>query len=110
MKKISQFIMTVGLSLVVVGCSSQKNTENPDKQVAEECVNKINSIAKGKSGTVNHLGIRKEDGVVARAGGVALKEGKQTWLPYVEATLLDNGVPGSAWRNCMQQHGVDIGS
>jgi hypothetical protein len=39
--------MTVGLSLVVVGCSSQKNTENPDKQVAEECVNKIDSIAKG---------------------------------------------------------------
>jgi hypothetical protein len=73
---------------VVVGCSSQKNTENPDKQVAEECVNKIDSIAKGKSGTVNHLGIRKEDGVVARAGGVALKKvsklGFLTWkLPFL---------------------------
>lgn len=110
MKKINQFIMTVGLSLVVVGCSSQKNANSPDEQAAVECVNKIDSIAKGKSGTVNHLGIRKEDGMVARAGGLTLKEGKQTWLPYVEATLLDNGVPGSAWLNCMQQHGVHIGS
>ncbi|HDR2474385.1 hypothetical protein ACKURH_26695 [Enterobacter soli] len=110
MKKISQFIMTVMLSLVVVGCSSQKNAENPDQQAAAECVNKIDSIAKGKPGTVNRVGIRKEDGVVARTGGSALKEDKQTWLPYVEATLLDNGVPGSAWHNCMQQHGVHIGA
>jgi hypothetical protein len=71
-------------------------------------VNKIDSIAGNPARLITWEFVKKTGWLPALAGGV--KEGKQTWLPYVEATLLDNGVPGSAWRNCMQQHGVDIGS
>lgn len=39
---------------------------------------------------------------------VVLKTHLIKGFPYVESTSLDNGKPGSTWRNCMQAKGFTV--
>lgn len=75
---------------------------------ASTCAGQVLDTAKGKSGktvltSLSYAKIWKvEMGSSAQGGEKILA------VPYVTATALDNGVPGSTWRMCMQKEHMPV--
>ncbi|EPV8491653.1 hypothetical protein [Enterobacter hormaechei] len=51
----------------------------------------------------------KDEATIVRVGDSSQETHLIKGFPYVESTSLDNGKPGSTWRNCMQAKGFTVG-
>ncbi|ROR60815.1 UNVERIFIED_ORG: hypothetical protein EC838_0106 [Providencia alcalifaciens] len=101
MNKVS-FAVLSSVLITLVGCSTH---EGAIKTAAEQCSTIIHSSSKG-SATLKGITERNNEKVLIGDSFYNLSELKE--LPYVESDSLDNGNPGSAWRNCMQKKGFTI--
>ena len=103
----------VCLSLVVAvltGCSSPKSTpEEPEMTAARQCSDQLLTASKNKAGTTKLTSIMKDEATIVRVGDSSQETHLIKGFPYVESTSLDNGKPGSTWRNCMQAKGFTVG-
>ncbi|UDQ77959.1 hypothetical protein LJQ72_10590 [Pectobacterium brasiliense] len=106
------FIIPIAL-LTLSACSeSVKPTSNvtvTDPRLAliaksaDECSAMLQSAAKGKIGTVSVETKFYDNIKTSPLGNGIYSAGTIVGVPYVTATVLDNGTEGSAWRSCMQQ-------
>lgn len=98
----AHFVVLSAALITLVGCSTQ---ERSIKIAAEQCSTIIHSNSKD---SVTLKGITERNSEKVRIGDSYDNFSKLKELPYVESDSLDNGIPGSAWRDCMQKKGFTI--
>ena len=106
MRKLRSLVLALFLP-AIAGCSS--TSQQPDghdaiRVLAEECVGWVQAQASGQPGTVTLTSRQLEDVQSLQVGGIHPGSDTQRasrGLPAVEATALDAGRPGSAWRACL---------
>lgn len=109
MNKSGLLFIIVSAIITLAGCSSNKPTNIPLESAANTCTASIHSASLEKNGKTTLKALRKIDSLYVQVGGSTEKTRLIEELPYVESDGLDNGVPGSAWRQCMQEKGFTIG-
>lgn len=108
MNKSGLLLIIVGAITTLAGCSSTKQTNIPLESAANTCTASIHSASLEKNGKTTLKALRKTDSLYVQVGGSTERTRLIEELPYVESDGLDNGVPGSAWRQCMQGKGFTI--
>lgn len=78
-------------------------------KAAKQCTDIVLDISKHQTGKTKLTSIFKDEASYSRVGDASHETHRIQGFPYVESTALDNGKPGSAWRNCMQLKGFAVG-
>lgn len=102
-------VISILVATFITGCTLNKKLETGTKyekisRIAEDCVTELSKKAMGMDGKYVFtfaFYVHKQSAPVIN--GIYTKSEK-TGIPYFIATSLDNGDPGSAWRNCMSYH------
>ena len=82
------------------------SSANELRPLAQACADDVSTRAHSLSGTTTIMGYRVTDTDRALWGGIFPGAQSATTirdLPMVEATALDNGRPGSAWKDCLDR-------
>ncbi|ARB84892.1 MULTISPECIES: hypothetical protein [Yersinia] len=108
-------ICSVMAVAVLTGCTSQKVTSHEDQnflvadKAARYCTNLVGSDAKSHNGKTTLTSIFWHKGQYVRAGDSLSSQEEFRAIPMMEASVVDQGKPGSYWRNCMSKQGIVIG-
>lgn len=109
MNTLKIFLIAVSTAVILSGCSGHKQTEySSERTAADQCTAAIQSASVGKNGKTELKAITKLNSLYLRVGITTALDQKIDHLSYVESEFLDNGNPGSAWRQCMQEKGFTI--
>ncbi|EEE0771350.1 hypothetical protein B0C18_003848 [Salmonella enterica] len=111
MKKLKFYYVLISTAAILSGCSGNNQTEfSSVTSAADQCTSVVHSSSLGKNGKTTLRAIKKIDSYYVRVGDSTTQFLVLEDIPYVESEMLDNGVPGSAWRRCMQEKGIIFGS
>ena len=108
MKTSGLLLVAVSSVAILAGCSGTKQTKYTLESSADQCTMLVNLDSSGKNGKTTLKALRKIDSLYVRVGDSTEQTLIINDLPYVESEILDNGKPGSAWRQCMQEKGYTI--
>lgn len=112
MNKMSLLLICTTAGVLLSGCSTARpvsSHEAPEMSAAQQCSDSVLAASKNKAGKTKFQAMYRDDMTYVRLGDSAMTEHHFRGFPYVESTVTDNGNPGSAWRDCMQQKGFVIG-
>lgn len=110
MKKTGLFLIGAMLSSTIAGCSTPKPSDaSPEYTAGGKCAEQVLEASKNKNGTTQFTSLFRNGETISRVGDTVQTNRHIQGIPYVEASALDNGNPGSAWRNCMWRSGFSIG-
>lgn len=115
MKFKSLIICSVTAVTILAGCTSHKVTSHEDPsflaadKAASHCTDQVSRDAKGHNGKTTLTSIFWHKGQYVRAGDSLSSQEELRAIPMMEASAVDQGKPGSYWRNCMLKQGITIG-
>lgn len=99
--------------LVFTGCTSNKSQSTQEQKyyfvdaTAHQCTEDIRNKTAKLSAEGHSLSVRWTTvQYVISVPDAAFTTNKKLSVEYGTSTILDNGVPGSAWKSCMQSKGA----
>ncbi|KAA1195526.1 hypothetical protein [Photorhabdus heterorhabditis] len=104
-------IISILLAIFITGCTTKISTENQTdtkfnqiNSSAKDCVTELSKKITGNEGKHVFTFAFYVSSQSEPLGNSNYTKSVTTGIPYFTETTLDNGDPGSAWRNCMLKH------
>ncbi|HVE23094.1 MAG TPA: hypothetical protein VNC39_14075 [Acidocella sp.] len=98
----------LGLVPVISQAKSLNYSQTFVSKTGLVCSRQVMASSRGLDGKTVFASIPYEDKRFMISGSLTVSSGRTVGVPYVTSTALDRGTPGTAWKNCMLEHGAPV--